>query len=50
MFVVDKDDGSFWQPTSSASSSGGTFAYDPPTEYEDIIWKFENDIWSHIRA
>jgi len=37
-------------PSSVASSSAGTFAYDPPTEYEDIIRKLENDVRTHIRG
>lgn len=44
IFRVDKQNESFKQPTSSASSMGNTFCYEPPTEYEDIIRKFENDI------
>ena len=35
-------------PDSSASSQQHTFAYDPPTEYEDIIRKLENDVRNHI--
>lgn len=52
IFRVDRQESeSFKQPTSSAASSlGNTFCYEPPTEYEDIIWKFENDIWNHIRS
>lgn len=38
------------EPSSVASSSAGTFAYDPPTEYEDIIRKLENDVRTHIRG
>ena len=40
-----------WEPNTEEEKSDGnnTFAYEPPSEYEDIIRKLENDVWNQIR-
>ena len=36
------------KPPSGKDTENNTFAYEPPSEYEEIIWKLEHDVWNQI--